>query len=254
VRQPVSQSQPLERAFSGVSEPSPDSTPAHVAIIMDGNGRWASSHGKPRSEGHRAGTDNVRDIVQAFVDHNVGFLTLFAFSTENWDRPDDEVVTLLEILGEVTGREAQRLHEQNVRILHLGRLDRVSEGLRRAVHDSLELTKDNSGLTLSVALDYGGRAEILTAVRRMVANGIPPEDITEELFQSYLYSNGVPDPDLIIRTGGEMRLSNFLLWQAAYAEFYATPVYWPDFDASEVEKALAAFSERRRRFGKLPTI
>ena len=172
MRQPVSRSQSLERAFPGALEPSPNATPAHVAIIMDGNGRWASSHGKPRSEGHRAGTDNVRRIVQAFANHDVRFLTLFAFSTENWDRPDDEVFTLLEILGEVTGREAQRLHEQGVRILHLGRLDRVSDGLRRAIHDSLELTKDNPGLTLSVALDYGGRAEILSAVRRMVANGL----------------------------------------------------------------------------------
>ena len=253
MRQPVSRSQPRERAFPGALEPSLNATPAHVAIIMDGNGRWASSHGKPRSEGHRAGTDNVRSIVQAFANHDVRFLTLFAFSTENWERPDDEVLTLLEILGEVTGREAQRLHEQGVRILHLGRLDRVSEQLRRAIHDSLELTKDNSGLTLSVALDYGGRAEILNAVRRLVDSRHSPEDITEELFHSYLYSSDVPDPDLIIRTGGEMRLSNFLLWQSAYAEFYATPVYWPDFDEGEVEKALAAFGERRRRFGKLPT-
>ena len=151
------------------------------------------------------------------------------------------------------GRETQRLHEQGVRILHLGRLDRVSEQLRRAIHDSLELTKDNSGLTLSVALDYGGRAEIPNAVRRLGDSRLSPEDITEELFHSYLYSSDVPDPDLIIRTGGEMRLSNFLLWQSAYAEFYATPVYWPDFDEGEVEKALAAFGERRRRFGKLPT-
>ena len=219
---------------------------------MDGNGRWARSHGKTRSEGHRAGTDNLRRIVEAFVERQVRYLTLFAFSTENWERPDDEVHALLEILKEVTGREAERLHEQGVRIRHLGRLDRVSEELQQAVHDSLKLTKSNAGLTLSVALDYGGRAEILNAVRRMVASRLSPDDITEEAFHGFLYTSDVPDPDLVIRTGGEMRLSNFLLWQSAYAEFYSTPVYWPDFDEGEVAKALAAFSERKRRFGKLP--
>ena len=222
-------------------------TPAHVAIIMDGNGRWARSHGKSRFEGHRAGTDNIRRIIEAFAKHEVSYLTLFAFSTENWNRPHEEVQAIFEILGEVMVRETQRLHEQGVRIRHLGRLDRLSERLRKAIHDGLELTKHNSGLTLSVALDYGGRAEILNAARRLVASGFSPEDITEEVFHSYLYSSDIPDPDLIIRTGGEMRLSNFLLWQSANAEFYATPVYWPDFDEAEVEKALAAFGQRQRR-------
>ena len=249
---PASQSQQSDGAVFAAPGAPLEVTPTHVAIIMDGNGRWARSRGKPRSEGHRAGTDNIRSIVEAFVEHRVRYLTLFAFSTENWDRPDDEVNTLLDILEEVTGREAERLHKQGVRIQHLGRLDRVSEELQQAIHDSLKLTEDNAGLTLSVALDYGGRAEILNAVRRMVASHVSPDDVTEEAFHRFLYTSDIPDPDLVIRTGGEMRLSNFLLWQSAYAEFYSTPVYWPDFDEAQVAKALAAFSERQRRFGKLP--
>ena len=226
-------------------------TPNHVAIIMDGNGRWAKSRGKPRSEGHRAGTDNVRRIIEVFAQRGVRYLTLFAFSTENWDRPDDEVQSLLEILREVIGREVQQLHERGVRIKHLGLLDRLSPQLRQAISDSVELTKNNTGLTLSVAFDYGGRAEILNAVRCILSDGVAPTDIAEELFERYLYTTEVPDPDLIIRTAGEMRLSNFLLWQSAYAEYYATPVLWPDFDEREVAKALDAYSQRQRRFGKV---
>ena len=247
----ASQSRPPQRSRRAGGEAPPSVTPEHVALIMDGNGRWARSHGIPRSEGHRAGTDNVRRIVEAFSEHGVRYLTLYAFSTENWHRPENEVSTLLEILKEVTGREAERLHEQGVRIRHIGRLDRVSKELQEAVHDSLTLTEGNSGLTLSVALDYGGRDEILDAVRRVVSSRVPPEEVTEEVFRSFLYTNGLPDPDLIVRTGGEMRLSNFLLWQSAYAEFYSTPVYWPDFDEAEVAKSLAVFAARQRRFGKL---
>ena len=247
MRNPVAGAVDLNRA----SDESYSLVPNHVAIIMDGNGRWARSRGRPRSEGHRAGTDNVRRIIEAFAEHGVGYLTLFAFSTENWDRPDDEVQSLLEILREVIGREVQRLHERGVRIKHLGRLDRLSPQLRQAICESVELTKNNTGLTLSVAFDYGGRAEILNAVRCMVSDGVAPSDITDELFESYLYTTAVPAPDLIIRTAGEMRLSNFLLWQSAYAEYYATPVFWPDFDEREVARALDAYSQRQRRFGKV---
>ena len=225
--------------------------PRHVAVILDGNGRWASEQGKPRIEGHHAGTENVRRVLEAFAQRRVRYLTLFAFSTENWDRPEDEVQGLFEILREVIDRETQRLHEEGVKIRHLGRLDRLSPPLQRAIRDSSELTKNNTGINLSVAFNYGGRAEILDAVRSIVAEGIATEDITDELFRRHLYTSEIPDPDLIIRTAGELRLSNFLLWQSAYAEYYTTPVLWPDFDAQEVDRALEAYSHRQRRFGKV---
>ena len=247
----------MTHSASSTSRAVPDSTrgtaavPRHVALIMDGNGRWARSHGKPRSDGHRAGTDNVRRVIETFAQSGVSYLTLFAFSTENWERPTDEVEGLLEILREVIGRESMLLHEQGVRIQHVGRLDRLSPPLREAIVDSVELTRNNTGLTLSVAFDYGGRAEILSAVKAMIEDGVAANQVSEELFAQYLYTKGVPDPDLIIRTSGEMRLSNFLLWQSAYAEYYTTPVYWPDFDEQEVESALDAFRQRRRRFGRV---
>ena len=226
-------------------------TPNHVAIIMDGNGRWARSRGLSRLEGHRAGTENIRRILESFSEHGTKYVTLFAFSTENWDRPGAEVQGLLEILREVIAREVERLHEQGVRIRHLGRIDRLSPGLQEAVKDSVALTENNSGVTLSVAFDYGGRAEILDAVRCIVADGVSAENITEELVGRYLYTSDLPDPDLIIRTAGEMRLSNFLLWQSAYAEYYSAPVLWPDFDEAEVNKALGVYRSRQRRFGKV---
>lgn len=218
---------------------------------MDGNGRWAMSQGKRRSDGHRAGTGNIRKIMQAFERHGVKFITLFAFSTENWSRPDDEVQTLFDILAERIDAEIAGLHQQGVRIRHLGRVDRLPEALRQSILESVELTRNNDCLTLSLAFDYGGRAEILSAVKQIVADGISPEEITEDVFKRYLYTSELPDPDLIIRTAGEMRLSNFLLWQAAYAEYYATDVMWPDFGEDEVAKALAAFSSRKRRFGSV---
>ncbi len=225
--------------------------PTHVAIIMDGNGRWARQRGLPRLAGHRAGTENIRRIINAFSSYGVRYLTLYAFSTENWNRPTDEVAGLMGILQGVIHKEAWKLHEQGVRIRHLGRQDRLSPELHRAICDALEMTKNNTGLTLSVAFDYGGRSEILDAVRHMLAQGLSPEEVNEDLFVKYLYSAESPDPDLIIRTGGEMRLSNFLLWQAAYSEYYSTPKTWPDFDEEEIRKAILAFSQRQRRFGKV---
>lgn len=225
--------------------------PRHVAIIMDGNGRWAKQRGLPRFAGHQAGTDNVRRVVESFHRYQVKYLTLYAFSTENWRRPDEEVNGLFRILAGMIDRETKALHEKNVRIFHLGRLNGLSDELQAKVHKAIELTKNNTGLTLSVAFDYGGRAEILDAVRRIINDGIPPEKITESLFSSYLYNSEVPEPDLIIRTAGEMRLSNFLIWQAAYSEYYATPTLWPDFGERDVEKALIAYSQRERRFGGL---
>ncbi len=225
--------------------------PNHVAIIMDGNGRWAAKRGLPRLVGHRAGTDNVRRVVEGFDRYQVKYLTLYAFSTENWRRPGIEVSGLLRILAGMIDRETKVLHEKNVRLSHLGKLDDLPPQLQGKVHKALELTGNNTGMTLSIAFDYGGRAEILDAVRRIIKDGVPSEDITESLFSSYLYTADVPEPDLIIRTGGEMRVSNFLIWQAAYSEFYSTPMLWPDFGEKEIEKALVAYSRRERRFGGL---
>jgi len=225
--------------------------PKHVAIIMDGNGRWANERGMHRSEGHRAGVNNVRRITTSFADHDIKYLTLFAFSTENWERPDDEVGFLINLMGEAVRQETQPLHEQGVRIRHIGRLDRLPGGLQGTIRESVELTKYNKGITLNLAYDYGGRAEIIDAVRAMVADGLQPDDITEDTLQRHLYTAGLPDPDLIIRTAGEMRISNFLIWQSAYAEYYATDVHWPDFDELQVAKALEAYGERQRRYGRL---
>lgn len=223
--------------------------PTHVAIIMDGNARWAGQRHLSRLEGHRVGTENIRRVVETFAKYQVKYLTLYAFSTENWLRPKAEVRGLMQILNRVIKRETKALHEKGVRLRHLGRLDRLSERLQREIRRSIELTKDNTRMTLSIAFDYGGRAEIIEAVGSIVREGLPADMVDENLFGRYLYSNGLPDPDLIIRTAGEMRLSNFLLWQSAYAELYFTPVPWPEFDEEEIRKALLAYSKRQRKFG-----
>ncbi|MFN3974506.1 MAG: isoprenyl transferase [Dehalococcoidia bacterium] len=226
--------------------------PQHVAIIMDGNGRWARQRNLPRLEGHRAGTENVRRVVQAFAQRGVHYLTLYAFSTENWSRPKEEVQGLMALLEATIQREGRALHKEKVRIRHLGRLDRLPPSLQQAIQEILALTQGNEGLTLSVALDYGGRDEILCAVRRILEQGIPPERVDEALFARYLFTADLPDPDLIIRTAAEQRLSNFLLWQSAYSEFYFTPTFWPDFDERDVAQALEAYAHRQRRYGGLP--
>jgi undecaprenyl diphosphate synthase len=233
------------------NEPEP---PKHVAIIMDGNGRWAEERGMHRSEGHRAGVENVRRVTTSFAGHGVEYLTLFAFSTENWERPHEEVGFLINLMGEAIRQETLPLHEEGVRIRHIGRLDRLPDRLQDAIQESIELTKDNEAITLSLAYDYGGRAEIIDAVRAMVSDGLQPDDITEDALQHRLYTADLPDPDLIIRTAGEMRISNFLIWQAAYAEYYATDAHWPDFDGSEVAKALEAYGARKRRYGRLDPV
>ena len=225
--------------------------PTHVAIIMDGNGRWAEQRKLPRLAGHQAGTENIRRVIEEFASFGVKHLTLYAFSTENWERPDEEVRGLMNILEDVIHRETKALHKQGVRLLHLGTSDRLSQGLQDAVGQAVELTKDNRNITLNVAFNYGGRAEILEAVRRIVQQGVPPQEIDEAMFSSYLNTAGMPDPDLIIRTAGELRLSNFLLWQSAYSEYYCTPALWPDFDQEELRMALVAYSQRQRRFGRV---
>jgi undecaprenyl diphosphate synthase len=224
-------------------------TPRHVAIIMDGNGRWASGRSRPRSDGHRAGTENVRSVIFRLVERGVGYATLFAFSTENWSRPGDEISALLAILQEVIRSEAEDLHSNGVRILHIGRLDRLPAELSQAILDAVELTRNNDRLMLTIAFDYGGRADIVSAIKAIVAKGVSPGEIDDALIASYLSTGDTPDPDLIIRTGGEFRISNFLLWQSAYAEFYSTSVQWPDFDGDEVDIALEAYRLRQRRFG-----
>lgn len=225
--------------------------PYHIGIIMDGNGRWAQAHGLPRLEGHRAGTDNIRRVLEACGDYGIQVVTIYAFSTENWQRPLEEVKGLMGILEMVLDKEVENLHREGVRLRHIGELEGLSDSLRRAVLDAIELTKDNEGLTLNVAFNYGGRAEIVRGVRKLLEENVGPDGLDEELFSKYLYTSGVPDPDLIIRTGGEMRLSNFLIWQSAYAEYYSTSTYWPDFDKEELAKALRAYAQRDRRFGRL---
>jgi len=228
--------------------------PLHVAIIMDGNGRWALQRGLPRTEGHRAGVENMRRVLEGAVEFGVKVMTVYAFSTENWGRPEDEVRGLLNIFEQVLAREVTELHKNGVRLRHLGELEGISERMKQAVHSAIELTQHNDRITLNIAFNYGGRAEILHAIARMIQDRVPPEALDEKRFESYLYTAGIPDPDLIIRTAGEMRLSNFLIWQAAYAEYYSTPTYWPDFDKQELYKALVAFSQRQRRFGKLENL
>ena len=235
----------------GQGAPPAPEVPQHVAIIMDGNGRWARQHGMPRLAGHRAGTENIRRILRALAHHGVRYVTLFAFSTENWGRPQGEVTGLLEILQQVIQEEVEALHHENVRILHLGHRSRLPSSLAQSIDRALKLTKHNTGLTLCVAFDYGGRAEILDAVRQLIQEGTAPEQVTDEALRRRLHLPAVPDPDLIIRTAGEQRLSNFLIWQAAYSEFYCTATLWPDFDDTEVEQALEAYRQRQRRFGRL---
>ena len=228
-----------------------DSVPAHVGIIMDGNGRWANRRGLPRLAGHHAGTENVRRITIACADAGVDILTIYAFSTENWRRPADEVFGLMRLLAQRIDIEAAELHRNNVQIRHVGALEGVQPSLADRVRAAVELTRSNTGLVLNVAFNYGGRQEIARAVQRIMALGVPAEAVTEQLIDQHLDTAGLPDLDLVIRTGGEMRLSNFLLWQAAYAEYYSTPICWPDFGREELYQAFAEFGRRARRFGGL---
>ncbi len=223
--------------------------PTHVAIIMDGNGRWARRRGLPRQAGHRAGAENLRRIIRACVEFKIKVLTIYAFSTENWRRPRTEVQALMKIFARVLDQETGELNRQGVCVHHLGDLTGIDPKLQEKVRRALELTRDNDRLILNVAFNYGGRAEILHAVRQMLADNIRPEDLSDSLFSSYLFTKGLPDPDLVIRTSGELRISNFLIWQAAYAEYYPTPALWPDFGRADLYEAVVAFNQRERRFG-----
>lgn len=228
-----------------------EKTPTHIAIIMDGNGRWAAARGLPRLEGHRAGTENLRQIIRASVDFGVKYLTLYAFSTENWGRPKEEVNGLLTILESVIDRELKELKAEGVRIVHVGRLEAMPKKVREKVRHSMDITQNNDRLILNIAWNYGGRDEIVYAIQQIIKSGIAADDVSEEVITQHLFTSGCPDPDLIIRTSGEMRVSNFLIWQSAYSEWYFTPTLWPDFNKEELRKAIEEYSHRKRRFGKL---
>jgi undecaprenyl diphosphate synthase len=228
--------------------------PKHIAIIMDGNGRWAKAKGLMRTFGHKKGMDCVRSTVEACSEKNIQALTLFAFSTENWRRPEEEVGYLMGLFLAMMRNEVGKLHKNNVVLRIIGDRSRFSDKLQKAMSDAEELTKDNTGLSLNIAANYGGRLDITEATRilcRRVANGeLDPEDVTVDMLQAELSLHHLPEPDLLIRTGGEKRVSNFLLWQLAYGEFYFTDSYWPDFDKQALDKAIISFSSRQRRFGK----
>ena len=218
---------------------------------MDGNGRWALSRGLPRLAGHRAGTENLRRIITACVEFGVKYLTIYAFSTENWGRPREEVEGLMHILEDMIDRELAELNEEGVQLRHIGRLERLDPKLQEKVLEAIDLTKGNDRLVLNVAFNYGGRDEIVYAIQKIITDGIRPEKVTSDLIGTYLFTAGVPDPDLIIRTSGELRVSNFLIWQGAYSEWYVTSVYWPDFNKEEFRKALDTYASRDRRYGGL---
>ncbi len=225
--------------------------PQHIAVIMDGNGRWARARGLPRVAGHRAGTENLRRVITSCVEFGVKYLTFFAFSTENWGRPQEEVQGLMTILADVIDKELAELHQEGVQLRHIGHLDRLDVHIRQKILHAIDLTKNNDRLILNLAFNYGGRDEIICAIRQIITDGVKADEVNEELFNRYLFTAGTPDPDLIIRTSGEMRLSNFLIWQAAYAEWYITPTLWPDFDREELQQAIRVYGQRDRRFGRL---
>jgi undecaprenyl diphosphate synthase len=256
----------LEQILAWIPPGSPDEAlareinfehlPAHVAIIMDGNGRWAAQRHLPRVEGHRAGIDSVRDVVETCARLGVEVLTLYAFSVENWKRPRAEISTLMMLLKRYIRLEIGSLHKQNIRFQTIGRTDELSPDVRSELDLAIRKTAGNTGMLFNIALNYGGRTEIVDGVRRAIAAGVSPDDLDERRFGEFLYTAGQPDPDLLIRTSGEMRVSNFLLWQIAYAEIWVTDTLWPDFRRRDLLQAIAAYQKRDRRYGgiKPPTV
>ncbi|AHB13081.1 isoprenyl transferase [Dehalococcoides mccartyi] len=225
--------------------------PNHIAIIMDGNGRWAERRGLSRIDGHKAGLENARLVIRHLNSLGIKYVTLYSFSTENWKRPDAEIKGLFGLVNDVMSSYIPELVENNVRLRHLGHLDKLPAILRHKLEGVLSATSQNTGLTLCLAFDYGGRDEIIQAVKGLVKDGIAVDKITEDVFARYLYTADIPEADLVIRTGGEIRLSNFLIWQSAYSELYFSEVMWPDFGEKEIDKAISAFNQRQRRFGGL---
>lgn len=226
--------------------------PRHVGIIMDGNGRWAASRGLPRIEGHRRGVEISKEVIQIAADLGIKALTLYTFSIENWHRPSSEVTTLMKLLELYLKKEIDGLIKNGIVFKAIGDIWRLPRDIQDVIREAEERTSSNSGMTLVTALSYGGRNEILRAVKKVLYAGLKPEELTEEVFNSYLDTAGIPSPDLIIRTSGEMRISNFLLWQAAYAEFYFTETLWPDFTKDEFLLAIQDYQRRERRFGAIP--
>lgn len=226
-----------------------DNLPRHVAIVPDGNRRWAATKGVSKIEGHRAGAQRMHEVVEGLVQLGVKYLTVWGFSTDNWKRDNDEVESIFDLLGLWVQQDTPWLHANRVRLKHIGRLHELPPDLQCIINDAIELTKGNPGMTLNLAFNYTGRAEIVDAVRRLIADDVGWGSIDEQTVGRYLYTDGTTDVDLLIRTAGEFRLSNFMLWQAAYSEFYFTEALWPDFDRQELEKALAAYNQRHRRFG-----
>ena len=225
--------------------------PQHIAIIMDGNGRWAKERGLPRLAGHRAGTENLRKIIRASANFGIQYLTFYAFSTENWSRPKAEVTGLMHILSDVIDRELGELHQEGARLVHIGHLDGLAKTLQEKVRDAIDLTKDNQRITIILAFNYGGRDEIVHAIKHMLADQVDPQAVDDQLVSDYMFTAGIPDPDLVIRTSGEQRISNFLTWQTVYSEWYFPQVYWPDFNEDELRKAIEEFGKRDRRYGGL---
>ena len=225
--------------------------PTHVGIIMDGNGRWAKARGLPRLAGHHAGTKNLRRVIRAAANAGVKYLTFYAFSTENWSRPEEEVSGLMGLLAEFIETETPELHKEGARLRHIGELDQLEPQLRKKIDDAIELTKNNTRVDVILAFNYGGRDEIVSAVRKIVASGIPAEEITQQTLSDAMFTAGIPDPDLIIRTSGELRTSNFLTWQSVYSEWAFPQVLWPDFDEAALAEILEEYAHRDRRFGGL---
>lgn len=229
--------------------PDMNNLPVHIAAIMDGNGRWASSKGLPRTVGHKAGSETFRKISKYLNEIGVKYFTVYAFSTENWKRPKEEVSAIMRLLKQYLLEAISDMAEKNIRLCFFGDIAPLNDELKKLIAKTDEISKSCTGLTVNVCLNYGGRDEITRAVKSIVVDGVKPEDITEKLISSYLYSKDVPDPDLIIRPGREQRISNFLLWQCAYSEFYFTDTLWPDMNEEEINKAIVSFQKRKRRFG-----
>ncbi len=240
----------LKKKRSWRSKLNPQNAPTHIAIIMDGNGRWAKERGLPRIAGHREGAESLRAVLKACAEFEVKYLTVYAFSTENWERPKDEVDFLMNLFSETIDREIDELMKNRVRVNFLGRLSKFSSELQKKMKETMAKTKKNDQITLNVMVNYGGRAELVDAFKKMADDRLAHDKINEKSVSNYLYTKGIPDPDLLIRTASEMRVSNFLLWQIAYAEIYVTSVLWPDFRREQLIEALQDYQKRVRKFGK----
>ena len=234
-----------------VSEKIRQTIPAHVAIIMDGNGRWAKERGLPRLAGHRAGTQNLRTIIRAAANLGIKHLTFYAFSTENWARPQDEVSGLMDLLAEFLESEIQELHKEGARLLHIGHLEGLGTVLQKKVEDAIELTKNNTKIDVILAFNYGGRDEIVCALKKLIQAGTPAEEVNIQSLSDAMFTAGTPDPDIVIRTSGEQRTSNFLDWQTVYSEWFFPKTYWPDFSEADLLQIIEDFNKRDRRFGGL---